>query len=222
MRKYACPSCGADIVMRSSVSVSAVCEYCQSLVVRTDAELELMGKVASLPEDMSPFQLGTQGTFGGVAFQLIGRLRMGWADGYWNEWFFAAEDGRKGWLAEAQGTFGVSYEVETPLHANTQRVLTQMLDAKFDPSVMDDRTVTLADKAFRMTDRKTAVCLGCEGELPLLATQGRQSVCLDFMGEPDEFASIDAHKNQHRLYVGRYVEWDDLKISYGREIEGWS
>jgi hypothetical protein len=221
MRKYACPSCGADIVLRSSLSVSGVCEYCQSLVVRTDADLELMGKVAGLPEDMSPFQLGTRGEFNGVAFSLIGRLRMGWSDGYWNEWFFVGEDGRKGWLAEAQGTFGISYELDEPLPPDTILVLNQMIKAKLD-KVKDGSTVTFGGKLYRLTDRKAAVCLGCEGELPMLAVQGRKSTCLDFMGGTDEFASIDEHQHQFRLYLGRYVEWKELKISQGRSIEGWS
>ena len=39
MRKFACPSCGADVTFQSAQSVYAVCAYCQSMVVRTDVDL---------------------------------------------------------------------------------------------------------------------------------------------------------------------------------------
>lgn len=219
MAKYTCPSCGADIVIRSSLSVSAVCEYCQSLVVRHDLDLELIGKAAQLPDDLTPFQLGTEGVYDGVPFTLIGRMRLGWGDGFWNEWFFAGQDGRKGWLAEAQGTYALSYEVDEPLHPGTRKVITQ---AVTDAPAPDGRFVTFQGHEFQLTDRKLTVCHGSEGELPLTAARGRKSVCLDFMGGPDAFASIDAFRDEYRLFMGRYVEWDDLKISRGREIEGWS
>jgi uncharacterized protein (DUF983 family) len=53
-----CPSCGAPVVFKSASSVFAVCEYCQSTLVRHDQNLEDIGKMAALVEDRSPLQLG--------------------------------------------------------------------------------------------------------------------------------------------------------------------
>ena len=49
---------------------------------------------ASLPFDVSPIQIGTMGTFEGVGFTVIGRVRWGWTDGSWNEWLLLFDDGR--------------------------------------------------------------------------------------------------------------------------------
>ena len=41
----------------------AVCEYCQSLVARTDRGLEDYGKVADLVDSKSPLSLSIEGTY---------------------------------------------------------------------------------------------------------------------------------------------------------------
>lgn len=107
-----CPACGAEMVFQSAISTNAVCKFCQSVVVRRDVDVEAIGKTALLPQDMSPFQIGTSGTYGKVTFTIAGRLRVGWEDGSWNEWFLHTNDGRKGWLAEAQGTYAISFEMD--------------------------------------------------------------------------------------------------------------
>src|SRR5512139_495009 len=114
MKKFSCPSCGAEVPFASSISVYAVCKYCNSMIVRHDLDVEAIGKMAVLPDDMSPFQIGTEGFYLGQHFTLVGRMKMGWEDGSWNEWFMATDDGRKGWLAEAQGFYAVSFETEPP------------------------------------------------------------------------------------------------------------
>lgn len=224
MTTLACPSCGADVRFSSSLSVSAVCPYCSTLVVRTDVDVKDMGKVAALPPDMTPFQIGTEAYDGDTPFTLVGRVRMAWDDGFWTEWFFASTDGRRGWLAEAQGTFAISYESQVPLHRSTHGAIMRALDTrtKLSNANAGNRTMTFEGRPYALTDRKTAVCVGCEGELPIVASRGRKSIILDFMGDPDEFASVESSGETLRVFIGRYVEWEDLRPSHTREVEGWS
>src|SRR5688572_12411014 len=107
MLKLNCPSCAATIVFKSRVSVLAVCSYCKSAVVRHDLNVENLGKMAELPPDMSPLQLGTRGKYEGTSFEIVGRLKVAWEEGTWNEWYLLFDSGRDGWLAEAQGFYGV-------------------------------------------------------------------------------------------------------------------
>ena len=73
------------------------------MVVPRGASAERLGEMAELPPDLSPLQLGTRGTWNGVAFELIGRLRVEWSGGSWTEWCALFADGRTGWIGEAQG-----------------------------------------------------------------------------------------------------------------------
>src|SRR5579859_6266708 len=107
--KAQCPSCGAEVEFKSTLSVFSVCPFCHSTLVRRDLKLETLGKMAELPEDMSPFQVGTAGKFEGHPFELLGRVRLAWDDGSWNEWFAQFSNGREGWLAEAQGITLMSF-----------------------------------------------------------------------------------------------------------------
>lgn len=86
MRAYDCPQCGAAVKFQSSVTVFATCGFCRSMVVRRDVDVELMGQQATLPPDLSPLQVGTRGEFNGLGFTLVGRVRVGYHEGSWNEW----------------------------------------------------------------------------------------------------------------------------------------
>ncbi|MFY0080135.1 hypothetical protein ABTQ07_20725, partial [Acinetobacter baumannii] len=58
-------------------------------MLRRDLNVEDLGKMAQLPADMSPFQLGSRGSHEGKPFKIVGRLKMAWDEGGWNEWFLA-------------------------------------------------------------------------------------------------------------------------------------
>ena len=88
---------------RSAVSLSMVCPFCQSLLLRQDLGLEYAGEKALLIEDQSPYQIGTEGTLGKIHFTLLGRLRFQWEQGFWDEWFAWSDEGQTCWLADAQG-----------------------------------------------------------------------------------------------------------------------
>lgn len=232
MQKFTCPSCGAEINFQSNISVCAVCKHCASMVVRHDKDVESIGKMAQLPDDVSPLQIGTEGTYRGMRFGLIGRAKMGWQDGSWNEWFMYVDDGRKGWLAEAQGFFAVSFEFDGSIHPGAQKTLEKVTEKFRSQQAADNKTfrnnsalgkvVTIGGKALQIVDIKDAECIGSEGELPFTAAKGRKATYIDLIGENKEFGSIEYSGNSTRIYLGEYVEFDDLRFSHLREMEGWS
>jgi hypothetical protein len=217
MKKFNCPSCGAEVVFASSISVYAVCKYCSSMIVRHDLDVESIGKMAALPDDMSPFQIGTEGFYQGQRFTLVGRMKMGWEDGSWNEWFMSSDDGRKGWLAEAQGFYAVSFETEPPaLEFAVKAIKDQKKNGNFIGSALNlDRI------KFKVVDSKKASCIGSEGELPLAAPQGRQTVSVDLLGSHGEFGCVEIETGKMRAFTGRYVDWKELRCTHTRQFDGW-
>jgi hypothetical protein len=205
------------------------------MVVRHDVDVESIGTMAELPEDMSPLQIGTSGFYKGVRFSIIGRLKIAWESGVWNEWFLYSDDGRKGWLAEAQGSYGVSFELDEPLHPKTEEALNKRF-AEFEmqrritkdgdedeaqgPLDIGDH-IKLQQKMLTVVDVKHATCIGSEGELPFSAPKGRKTLSIDLMGTDGEFACIEIHEGQKRIFVGDYVEWNDLRCDNLRPLEGW-
>lgn len=213
MLKFSCPSCGAEISFKSQSSVYGICSYCKATVVRQGFNFELYGKMSELQEDLSPFQIGTKGVYEEQHFELIGRLRMKWKNGFWNEWFVLLSNGKEAWLAEAMGFYMFSKpEINTNLPLANELAIGK--EYKFENIV------------FHLDDIKEAICLGSEGELPFLSPDGRKVLSADFSSSDGiSFANLEYEKNDKliikRLYLGKYLEFDDFNFENLKEIEGW-
>jgi len=215
MFKPPCPSCGAEVVFRSTASVYAVCSYCKTASVRQDINLQSYGSMADVQMDATPLQIHTRGRYAGSSFELIGRLRVGWENGFWNEWVAMFEDGRLGWLAEAQGFYAMCFESDVE---NDIPEYEQMFTGR---EVLLKQTEKSLALHYRVDDIKTATCLGSEGELPFPAPKGRATVSIDLSTLQGRFATIEYTDEQTRIYLGEYVPFDAFEFSFLRELDGW-
>jgi hypothetical protein len=203
-----CPSCGAELHFRSSVTVCAVCASCGSMVVRSDVSVAAIGTMASLPDDISPLRIGTGLVVDDRAYVVLGRIRMYWADGAWNEWFI--DDGTTpGWLVEAQGFFSVAFPLPLP---------PVLVDA---PWPVLGATLDLGGTIYRVSDLKEATCRGSEGELPFAAPSGRVVRYADLNSPAGGFVSLEDSDEGRRFSSGANVHGDDLGFSNLRPVEGW-
>ena len=207
---FVCPSCGGEVLFRSRFSTFATCSYCQSMLIRQDHSVADLGKTAALAPDMSPLQIGVQGKFDRVDFEIVGRMRLSWSDGNWSEWYVMFYDGRDGWLAEAQGTYAVSFERR---NAESLPLLDQV---KVGTSWQFEGSDT-----YQVDDIKEVICTGSEGELPFHGAKGRRSTGVDLSGQGLTFASLDYAEQRTALYLGRYVEFEQLHLTGLRELDGW-
>lgn len=210
-RLYDCPQCGAPVKFQSSVAVFAVCEHCRSMVVDRRANVETMGVMADLPPDLTPFKIGTRGEWNGNAFELIGRVRVLWADGSWNEWCALFGDGRIGWLGEAQGQWMISFAAprDESLPANPQDCYAGL-------------RLELAGHQWTVIDRKETRCLAGEGELPFIATPDRARVSIDMTDARGAFGSLEFYDDGPQLFVGQYATFGELRFSELRPVPGWN
>jgi len=209
MKKFSCPSCGAEILFKSSATVFGVCSFCQATLVRRDVNIEAIGKMAELPSDLSPFQVGSQGTFEGKNFEIIGRVKVGWDDGMWNEWYCTFQDGKNAWLVEAQGFVSLCFELEQSSIPPRQN-----LHLRFEVKIPNR-------ESFFVDDIKDTICLGSEGELPFQAPQRKTGTTIDLSNSKGTFASIEYNENESRIFIGKYTSPKELKMKNLREIEGW-
>jgi hypothetical protein len=209
MKSTVCPSCGAPVRFQSAASILAVCEYCQSTLVRHDLNLEDVGKMAQLQTDGSPLQLRVEGKYRGVHFGVVGRIQLRFEHGLWNEWHLLFDDMRSGWLGEAQGTYAVSF-VKTigepvPDFSGLQAGQHHKLDGR----------------SFEVRDIQKALCIGGEGELPFRVGAGYEAPVADLQGDDSSFATLDYSEEPPLVFLGEYVEFDALQLSGLREFDGW-
>jgi hypothetical protein len=203
-----CPSCGAMVPFRSSISLLAVCPYCRALSQRKDLDLEKLGVSAQLQPDGTPLQVGSRGAFKGDAFEAIGRVQLKTPAGFWNEWFLAFADGRQGWLGEAQGTYAVSFALKTAAPARKDLTL--------------GASVALGDRAYEVREVVEASYLAAEGELPFRPPLGETAPSADLISPGGWFATIDYSEEPPAVFAGQYQDFDALKLENLKAIEGWA
>jgi len=204
-----CSSCGGAVVFASRSSASAVCPYCQSMLVRHDLDVEAIGKVAMLQQDFSPLQIGSEGHYAQKDFTLVGRIRRGWASGYWFEWAMDFGDDREAWLAEAQGSYAVNFLEKNP---GTVPELGNLAIGQM---------VSIAGKPYQVHDRRETFCEGAEGALPYPVVQGQKAVSVDLSGSDKRFATLEYGEQGVSAYVGEFLTLPDLRMKNMRELDGW-
>lgn len=202
-----CPNCGAKVGFRWSGSVQTVCEYCKSILIRTDLDLQKVGKVADLPPNSSPIQVGTEGVFGKRSFVVTGRIIYEYDQGNWNEWHFVTNDGTSGWLSDAQLNYAVTFPVQSQ---------------KLPRECNVGEQYTWSGQTYVVSTITKAHYRGVEGELPFEYWDKSDVVFVDLMSESEKFATIDYSEDPPLLFLGESVEFEDLKLKNLRSFEGWS
>ena len=204
-----CPSCGGQVLFKTGSSVVVVCEFCHSVVARTDRGIEDVGKVAEVVETGSPLELGLRGVCRGVAFELTGHAQLEHAaGGTWDEWYAALADGRWGWLAEAQGRFYLTFQIQVPdpraLPFPDQLQLGQPVTA-----IPTQTPLVVAEKG-------QARMLGAEGEIPYRLTPGETYYYADLSGQDGVFGTLDYGEHPPLVFVGRGVTLEELGLADAR------
>jgi hypothetical protein len=207
--RVSCPSCAGEVIFQAKTSLYAVCPSCTSLVLRKDVDVEKVGVLAALHDDGSPVRLGTTGRYRGVEFTTIGRIQLRTETSFWNEWYVAFADGGAGWLGEAQGLYCVTFPAEPPEEI-----------PPFD-RLRVGRAVTIAGERFEVTDLERASCVSGEGELPFEIESGYEAPAADLGTATARMASIDFSEDRPLVFVGEWLEFDDLALANLRALEGW-
>jgi hypothetical protein len=204
-----CPNCGAPIKFLWSSAVQTTCEFCHSILVRRDMDLEKVGEVADRPPDSSPIRITAEGIYAGKPFVVVGRILYEYEDGGWNEWHVVFNDGKSGWISDAQLEFDVSFLGQAPGPLPQAGAL--VCGNKFLWNKTEYEVTSLTRAHYR----------GVEGELPFVYWDKSDVLFADLRSIDGHFATIDYSDATPLLFLGEAVEFDDLKLKNLREFEGW-
>lgn len=199
-----CPSCGSSIPFKSQLSAYAVCAACQTLVVRKDVSVSSVGTVATLLADGSLLQVGTQGTYQGNAFEILGRIQVALGpkaqpSAIWNEWYASFANGVNGWIGEALGEYFVSF-------LEKASGLPREDDLNFGQSI------GLGDTRYVVTAIAEGTAVSFEGELPFVMSTEYKATMVDLQSCTGKAASIDYSEDPPLLFRGQWCTFDELKF----------
>lgn len=207
--KTSCPSCGAEIEFRYDDSFVRICEYCRAAVQRTDRGLESLGKVADLVPMESPLRLFADGQLGSQSFILVGMAQVRHESGGLTQEWYARFSGSWGWLAEAQGRFYMTFEVEG--------AAIPPIDDMAPGAQVELPTMLGATRTFTSAEVGTATYAAANGELPFRLAPDDIYRFADLSDGEGNFATVDygEHGDTPTLYVGHQVTLADLQIRGG-------
>ena len=204
-----CPNCGAQIKFLWSSAIQTTCEFCRSILVRRDVDLEKVGEVADLPPDSSPIQITSEGAYDGKPFVVIGRIMYEYDRGGWNEWHLMFNDGKSGWLSDAQLDYDISFLTPAPGPLPSQQ------------SVVTGNRFTWSGAEYEVTSITRANYRGVQGELPFEYWDKSQVSFIDLRTPDGRFATVDYSEENPLLFLGKAIEFDELRLKNLREFEGW-
>ncbi len=227
--EYPCPQCGATILFTTTFSVSTVCAFCHSLVVKNDQNLELLGKESILQDDMNPIQVGTRGRFLDTGFTALGGVRLNHHEGFWQEWYLQLDkpllNSRYAWLAQAQGEYQFLFEsVEIPalspkqLNVGETIVVSDSVARKLESW---SKSLSKNIKAFQVVDSRTAQMTHFLGELPWKPDKDRMRTVAELASTNDAKLTVELGDALSFIYFGRVMNFEDFKFQNLKEIKGW-
>jgi hypothetical protein len=204
-----CPNCGAPVKFLWSSAVQTTCEFCHSILLRRDVDLEKVGEIADRPQDSSPIQIATEGSYSGKPFVVVGRILYEYEQGGWNEWHLIFNDGASGWLSDAQLEYDVSFLRASP--TELPRAGGLVCGNKFNWN----------NAEYEVTSLTRAHYKGVEGELPFAYWDKSDVLFADLRTIDGHFATVDYSEEKPLLFLGEAVDFDALKLTNLREFEGW-
>jgi hypothetical protein len=213
-----CPNCGAPVEFQSAASVSAICGYCRSSVLRDGDALRKIGESAELLADRGLLQLGTSGNWQQRGFTLVGRVQYGYGkggsalaspaevEGSWSEWHALFDDGASGWLSEDNDQYVMSFAVRPD-------------SAPPPPDTLSvGQPVELVRKQWRVASLVDASVLAAQGELQTPPQLGRSLLIADLRNTQNQVATLEyADRANPLLWIGVPARPPDLNLRNLRE-----
>lgn len=219
IREFECPSCGGRIQRQNPASKSLSCPYCGQTSHITggdsnlsysrstnneDAASETLEKVGGqhlLIDYGSMFSIGMSATLHEIRFRVLGRIRISYEDGFWDEWYVERFDNNTtAWIQEDDGSFTwFKYSGDTP-------------NVKYE-AIQVGSVVTFSNELEHVfiTSKSRAVVQGGEGELPFAIIPNDRADFVEGIHQK-RVISIEILDDGNHTFVGVPFNIDDLTI----------
>jgi len=195
-----CPSCGAPFDWHSKFAEVVTCTSCQGVSRVSGDVVTLAGQSAKLIHSRSGLGLGVVGSYENVAFTVVGRVRYGYARGFWDEWCAHTTEGTLIWLTEDDGVL-----------SRTRALPIKVSDKDLD-NLQVGRSIFLGDHDYLVEEIGQAKCLGTEGQLPFSALPGEEIEYISLRAGMTHSGTIERYDSEVHFYQGKHIKLDHLNL----------
>ena len=197
LQNLSCPSCGAPIKLKNRFVQVAVCEYCSQTLVVQDDKLDPTGKTAKMTEYPTPFKVGKYGSLKGKEFEVIGRVRYEYDEGWWDEWCLNMAGEKLIWIEEDEGMF-----------RSFERIRIKSAIAPWD-DIWVGSSVNVNKVDVFIMEKNSAKILGAEGNLTVKRVPGTTLNYVDGTGNEEQY-TIEFYEKSIMLKKGEDLDRTDF------------
>lgn len=196
-----CETCGAPIKIENQFVRSVSCEFCGASYLISGSEgLQARGQGIKLADYPSRLSVGQGGTIRGRNFTVLGRVRYGYDEGFWEEWQIEWSDGQPpAWLEEDEG-YWTLYKRERVRGAVPSH-----------DEISVGSTVNINNMQVFITEKRSGKMVGQEGQfaavMPVRGGFGYATGTAD--GKP---VSVTYWDNEIEVETGDDLEPNEIKI----------
>ncbi len=193
IKDLTCPTCGAPVKLRTRFVQVAVCEYCNQTLVIQDDKIDPTGKTAKMTQYPTPFSIGRYGALKGTEFEVIGRVRYEYDEGWWDEWCLSIGGEKLIWIEEDEGLF-----------RSFERIRIKAAIKPWD-DVFPGSTIEINKVEVFVTEKNEAKIIGAEGNLTVKRVPGTTMKYLDGTGNEQQY-TIEFYEKSITLKSGEDLE----------------
>jgi hypothetical protein len=208
---HICPECKLPITVKSHATNLVICSHCYAPVRKLEGYLKERANVVIAKDELTPIQIGTYGKWGDKKFEIIGRVRCVYNEGYTNNWTMLFDDGSISMLVEDCGEFAVYEKVMLESNVYFSRVSQMDLGAE---------TVELNyNKHYILERRSYCADMEVEGETWLF-DDDRKFNCLEVGAQGGgRYVLIETGKKDYITFKIHYHTLAELECKHLRNLQ---
>lgn len=200
MATATCPSCGGNLNITVQTSKMITCSYCGMISYINAGNLAMIGQKSFLVDYGSIFKIGKKGKIKDLDFQVIGRIRIDYEDGFFDEWYLDTPKGQK-WLSEDEGKFVFFHESNEIFNPKIFDLLNYSVGEVYN---FNNSFLFVAEKSIAKIN-------GGEGELPFQVEPNQSANYVDTLYN-QKLYSFEFLPNSVELHIGNYLDINDIHI----------
>lgn len=117
-----CPECTRTIAIKSYATNVIICPHCYAPVQKLERYLKGRINLVIAKDELTPIQIGTSGKWNDKKFEIIGRVRCVYNEGFTNNWTMLFDDDTIKMLVEDCGEYAVYEQVTLETNIYFSRV----------------------------------------------------------------------------------------------------
>jgi len=189
---YSCPKCFTENRCTNGIAV------------KRDSALKI-------PEDLSPLEIGLICRWNECQFEIIGRMRFIYVEGYYrNQWLLANDKGQYKWLLEAYALYAI-------VDFEGKKVDAKLLKNKEPGNLID----LFEDISYSLDSIAEIKSFMIEGYTPVVLNNLKGTISIELSTSKGDWAVVDLDFKQNALaYYGKIVELEELNFDRFRQLNG--